>query len=244
LALSSGNLTYGGALTVTANGSALASGDNIPLVATSGGSFSGWFSSVSVPVLSGGLAWDTNDLATAGNLDVYAFTTTPLTAATLINTTATIPAAKLANHSSSAKAASVYPAGWTATASGATLGSVSFNGGGDLVYTAGGTAGTDNFTVTLYDGHGSQTLAVSVTLAGANTGPTITPSVDVNDYGTFTASGLPGTNYVIQLATTLSPANWTDYATNAAAGNGLISFTDTVTVTGHGGQVYYRLRQQ
>lgn len=164
-----GAVTYNGMLNVTATGDTLASGDSFTLFTGSG--FSGWFSTVSLPALPTGLTWDTNDLATSGVLDVYTFTTTPLTVATLINTTATIPAAKLANHSSSAKAASLYPTGWTATASGNTLGSVSFNGNSDLIYTANGTAGTDNFTVTLHDGHGAQTVAVTVTVSTANVGP-------------------------------------------------------------------------
>jgi fibronectin-binding autotransporter adhesin len=160
------NLTYGGPLTVTKSGTdALASGDSFTLVTKTSGTLGGWFSSVTLPVLASGISWDTNHLATAGILDVYSFSTTPLTVATLTNTTATIPAAKLANHSSSSKAASPYPTGWTASASGATLGSVSFDGSHNLIYTSGGTAGTDNFTVTFYDGHGSQTMAVSVTLS-------------------------------------------------------------------------------
>lgn len=137
LVLGAKNLTYGGALTVTATGDALASGDGFILI-TNTGTKSGWFSSVTLPTLASGISWDTNDLATAGILDVYTFTTTPLTVATSANTAATIPASKLANHSSSSKASQPYPTGWTASASGATLGGVSFSSG-NMIYTAGAT---------------------------------------------------------------------------------------------------------
>lgn len=238
------DLTYGGTLTVTATGGALVAGNSFTLNTTTG-TRSGWFSSVTLPTLGSGLAWDTNKLATAGVLDVYNFTTTALTASTLTNTTATILASKLANHTSSAKAGAAYPTGWTATASGNTLGSVSFDSG-NLVYMANGTAGTDNFTVTFYDGHGSQTMAVSVTVSEANVGPALSPDnrhLTNGDKGSFTASGIPGTTYIVQLSTDMT--TWTDYdATTASLSNGLIDYVDSVTITDHGNTVFYRLKQQ
>jgi len=251
LALGANNLAYGGALTVTLNGGALAlaSGDSFTLVTSSHTSpaFSGWFSSVTLPTLASGVAWDTNDLATSGVLDVYSFTTTPLTVSTLASTAATIPAAKLAGHASSSKG-STYPTGWMAEVSGAGLGSASFDGSGNLIYTAGATPGTDNLTVTFFDGHGSQTMAVTVTINAENVGPGLSPDngyLTNGGYGSFTASGIPNESYDVEVATSMS-GPWVP-ATNGtvqAAPNGVISYTDTETISAYGGMVFYRLKQQ
>jgi len=244
LALGGNSLTYGGALTVTLNSGTLAAADSFPLITTSG-SLSGWFSGVTLPALASGLSWDTNHLATGGVLDVYSFTTTPLSVGTLTNTTATIPASKLANHAISSKNGA-YPTGWTAVASTPSLGSASFDGSGNLIYTAGGTAGTDNFTVTFFDGHGSQTMGVTVTVNSVNAGPALYAGNGFQNnggYATFTASGIPGNYYVVQYSTDL--VNWTDITPAVQAlPNGLISFTDTATIANYGNSVYYRLRQQ
>jgi hypothetical protein len=248
LVVSSLPLTYGGTLVVSNNpvSPPLASGDSFTLFNAS--SYSGWFGSVSVPALASGLSWDTNDLATSGVLDVYSFTTTPLTVATVINTTVTIPDSKLANHTSSAKAGAVYPTGWTAAASTPSLGSASFDGSGNLVYVASGTAGTDNFTVTFNDGHGSQTMVVTVTVNLANVGPTLSLNSGYQsngDYGSFTASGIPNTTYDVEVATSMSgPWSPANNPTVTAAANGLISYLDTKTITAYGGTVFYRLSQQ
>jgi hypothetical protein len=45
-------------------------------------------------------------------------------------------------------------------------------------------------------------------------------------------NGMPGSNYVLQVATNLaSPANWQPLATNAAGVNGVGTFTDTNTLS-------------
>jgi hypothetical protein len=86
----------------------------------------------------------------------------------------------------------------------------------------------------------------SFRLSAANVGPTLSLNNGYQNnggFGSFTASGIPGTNYVVQFSTDMT--TWTDETPAVqAAGNGLISFTDTVSLTGHGGTVYYRLRQQ
>jgi autotransporter-associated beta strand protein len=248
LVVSSLPLTYGGTLVVSNNPAspALASGDNFTLFNAS--SYNGWFSGVTLPVLASGLSWDTNDLATSGVLDVYSFTTTPLTVATVINTTVTIPDSKLANHTSSAKAGAVYPTGWTAAASTPSLGSASFDGSGNLVYVASGTPGTDTFTVTFHDGHGLQTMTVTVTVNPVNAGPTLSLNSGYQSnggYGSFTASGIPNTTYDVEWAPALNgPWNPASNPTVTAAANGLISYLDTETISAYGGTVFYRLRQQ
>jgi hypothetical protein len=172
-------------------------------------------------------------------LDVYSFTTTPLTVSMLKNTAATVLAAKMTSHASSVKG--------TATAVSATTpangGAASVDVSGNLTYTpATDYTGADSFTVTFSDGSGTQTMAVSVTVNQANVGPSLTAQANGSGYGTFMASGIPNTTYVLQISTDLS--TWNDYSTVTAAANGLISYTDSVSIAAHGGTVYYRLKQQ
>ena len=236
LTQTAGTLTYAGNLTVTATGDALASGNSIPLFVPPG-TPSGWFSSLTLPPLSSGLAWNTNGLATSGNLAVYTFTTTPLAFDMVQNTTANVSALKMdaqANSSFGAHAVAV---------SGASHGTASISAGA-LTYTpTANYVGADNFTVTYSDGQNTQTMLVTVTVNDQNVGPTITP-VNAGGFGSFTASGIPNHTYTVQIATSLSPANWADYDTNVpAVANGVISYTDPVSITAHGGTVYYRLKQ-
>jgi hypothetical protein len=60
-------------------------------------------------------------------------------------------------------------------------------------------------------------------------------------FGSFVASGIPSTTYVVQMSTNL--ISWSDYDTTTAAANGVISYTDPVSIVAHGGTVYYRLKQ-
>ena len=245
------NLTYGGTLTVTASGDTLAAGDGFILF-TNTGTKSGWFSSVTVPALASGISWDTNKLATNGVLDIYNFSTTALSLTTPTNTAATISSNKLANHVSSARLTAAYPAtGWkaavtTAPSSGSTA---VVNGDGSLTYTPGATAnsaGSDSFTVTFQDGHGWQTMAVSVTV-GNGTGQS--PNVvygPITTNGNFVVrfAGLPGTTYTVEKTASLnSPISWTrlgNYTapTDNSAGFGIGVFQVSDPVGSGGG--YYR----
>jgi autotransporter-associated beta strand protein len=73
-----GNITYGGNLTVTATGDALAVGDSFQLFElTGGGTFSGGFSSFSLPNLPAGRSWDTSTLNTTGTITVVNYVGTP-----------------------------------------------------------------------------------------------------------------------------------------------------------------------
>ena len=66
-----GNLTFGGALTVSNLGGALTNGDSFPLF--NAGGYNGNFASLSLPVLATGLVWNTNLLAVNGTLSVAAY---------------------------------------------------------------------------------------------------------------------------------------------------------------------------
>jgi autotransporter-associated beta strand protein len=246
LALGANNLTYGGALTVAATGDPLVSGDSFPLVASSG-TLSGWFSSVTLPALGAGLSWDTNDLATSGVLDVYTFTTTPLALSTPINTAATVSAAKLANHVSSGKLALAYPGtGWSASATPpASGGSVVINGDGSFTYTPGGAAnvngGTDSFTVNFNDGHGSQSMAVSVTVGTSSSSgqsPNILTS-GTDGSGNFYAlfAGAPSTTFTVETNSVVSGGTWVKYANYTSGSDGLINVTN---VPPTGGSLFFR----
>jgi autotransporter-associated beta strand protein len=61
-------LTCGGTLTVTASGDALAAGDSFQLFSAT--TFSGTFSSVTLPALAGGLTWDTSRLYIDGSISL------------------------------------------------------------------------------------------------------------------------------------------------------------------------------
>ncbi len=61
-------LTCGGTLTVTASGDALAAGDNFQLFSAT--TFSGTFTSVTLPTLAGGLTWDTSRLYIDGSISL------------------------------------------------------------------------------------------------------------------------------------------------------------------------------
>jgi hypothetical protein len=208
--LSSGTLTYGGTLMVSNNpSSTLASGDSFTLFNAS--SYSGWFSSVAVPALAGGISWDTNKLAATGVLDIYTFTTTPLTLSTPVNIAAVIPALKLANHSTSARAASSYPTGWTTAVTTPGHGTASVDGSGNLTYTPSSNySGSDSFTFTFYDGHGWQTMAVSVT-AGSGNGQTANSVYTGTANGNFVAqfAGIPGYTYTVETNTVVTGPGWT-----------------------------------
>ena len=61
-------LTCGGTLTVTSSGDALAVGDTFRLLSAT--TYSGTFSSVTLPVLTGGLVWDTSKLYVNGSISL------------------------------------------------------------------------------------------------------------------------------------------------------------------------------
>ena len=65
-------ITYGGALTITASGDPLVSGDRFTLFNLSSGSYAGAFANVNLPVLSTGLKWDITSLAVDGCIQVSA----------------------------------------------------------------------------------------------------------------------------------------------------------------------------
>ena len=226
LACTGGGITYGGTLAVTKTGAdALAVNDSFTLFTKSSGTFSGWFSSVSVPTLASGLSWDTNKLATTGVLDIYTFTTTPLTLSTPSNTTAVIPALKLANHASSSRGT---PVAVSATTPGHGTAGVS---AGELTYTpTTGYGGSDSFTVTFNDGQGTQTMAVSVTVGnGTGQSPNVLAfgTVGGNFFANF--AGIPGTTYTVESNSVASGTGWAKIPNPASIDGKYTAPTDNAT---------------
>jgi len=243
LTQSAGTLTYGGSLTVTASGDALANGDSITLFANTGSGYSGWFSSVSLPTLASGISWDTNKLATTGVLDIYPFTTATLTLSTPTNTAAVMTAAKLANHTSSSRGTPVLLS--TPAPSTPSHGSASVTAGA-LTYTpTAGYSGNDSFTATFRDSHGWQTITVNVTVGNGTGG---SPNVvygptQVGPNFVVRFAGIPGTVYTVETNAAASGTGWgkevnvTAPTDNSAGfGIGVFQISDPVGV----GSLFYR----
>ncbi|HTV39651.1 MAG TPA: autotransporter-associated beta strand repeat-containing protein [Candidatus Sulfotelmatobacter sp.] len=91
-----GLLTYGGTLTVTnISSTPLAAGNSFKLFTA--GSYTGAFSSISLPSPGAGLAWNTSNLAVNGTLSVVATTGPKITSITVNGSTLTITANGSAN---------------------------------------------------------------------------------------------------------------------------------------------------
>ena len=235
LVLGAKNIAYGGTLTVTASGSALAAGDSFILI-TSTGTKNGWFNSVSVPSLASGISWHTNKLAMTGVLDIYTFSTTALALTTPVNTAATISALKLANHASSSRGTPVLV---SATAPGHGTASVT---SGALTYTPTfGFSGSDSFAITFQDGHGWQTIVVSVTVGnGAGQSPNYlssgTTNISSENYFYVNFAGFPGDTYTVETNSLGSGASWTKWGNITASSTGAMQVLDPVG----SGSLFYR----
>jgi autotransporter-associated beta strand protein len=238
LVLGAKNLTYGGALTIVsnANSDAFVSGDSFILVTTTG-TLGGWFSSVTVPALGSGLAWDTNDLATSGVLDIYNFTTNSVqTMAAIENTPTTLAISKLTSKATGQRGAVTLSS--VSSASGATV-SIS---GSNISYTPPADfIGTDMFSAVLTDGHGSMTATVVVTVSAVNAGATLSGGDNGSGNYQFTASGMPNQTYEVQVSTD-GLDNWSNYEPVTAAANGVVIYTDPDPILNHASR-YYRLAQ-
>jgi autotransporter-associated beta strand protein len=225
IARSGSGLAYGGTLTVTKTGAdTLTSGDSFTLFTITSGSFSGWFSTVTVPALASGLSWDTNRLATTGVLDIYSFTTNAVQTMSAVKNTATsLLISKLVSKASSSRGTVVLSS--VSSASGAT---VSINGDHINYTPPGDFTGTDTFKAVLTDGHGSITATVVVTVNAINASSTLTALDVTSDPGhvILTASGLPSTTYKVQ-ASDDGGSTWNQIGTATTAANGVLTYTDT-----------------
>ena len=240
-----GLMTYGGALTVTAAGNALAGGDKIDLfdAGSFGGSFSGGITYPSY-TLQSGENWSSADLTVDGSILINRAPTAGIQYLTVTkNNTLMVSAATLAGLSYDAD-------GQTRTITG--VSGISTNGpannvtlsGGNLSYTpATDFVGADQFTYTIDDGHGgTATVTAKVTVKAAKPSfnaqlidPTSNPGhVTVRGYG------IPGNQYDVQRSSdsSFSAGSITTFGPVTAAGNGVVSWTDDSPPEG---SAFYRL---
>lgn len=216
-----GTLTLGGTLLVTnTDGSAFAAGDSFALFNAT--AFSGGFSSVNLPSLSAGLAWDTSQLSGGGTISVAA-----------LPAVGVLPAATNFNYGGSATL--------TALASGTgalryqwfdqNTNAISGATNSTLVLAAPVVAASGNYTVVVTNGFGRATNFCAVTILPASltvTANSFSKAAGVNWIfaGTeFTSSGLVNGDTVA--SATLASAG----ATNAAAA-GVYAITVTNALGG------------
>jgi autotransporter-associated beta strand protein len=222
IVLSSGALAYGGTLSVTASGDALTGGEVFDLFDAS--SFTGSFTTTTLPTLSSGLNWYLGGLATDGTLKVNR---APVTTTDEISrnggTSGTkVTIAELLSNDTDADGDSMSLIGFSATsAQGATISS----SGAFLVYkTTSPIDVNDSFTYTNSDGFGGISVGtVTVTTTGVTTQTRQLESVSAGE-GSF--YGVPGTSYTVQYSETMEEGDWHTLMTVTTDGSGLASFTD------------------
>jgi autotransporter-associated beta strand protein len=240
IVLSSGALAYGGTLTVTASGDTLTGGVVFDLFDAS--SFTGSFSTTTLPSLSSGLNWYVGALATDGTLKVNrAPVATGETISRSGGTNGTkVTIAEVLSNDTDADGDSMSLIGFSATsAQGATISS----NGAFLVYTTTSSIDLDDsFTYTNSDGFGGISVGtVTVTTTGATKQTRQLESVSAG-HGSF--YGVPNTGYTVEYTDSLDPAHWQPLTTVGVEGvvttdaNGLASFTDPAPPEG---ERFYRI---
>ena len=221
LNVTSGTVVFGGTLTVTNIGGALAPGNTFDLF---DGTLSGSFSTLNLP--NGASHWNTSDLNIGGTI---AYVNANPVAANLSvgvavggTTTASVIGKYAATPDADGDAVTITvvstPGSGTAT----------IVGGTNIIYTSTGGPGSDSFTYTVSDGlGGTDTKTVSVTISSPEGFNKLAGPVN-NGNGTFTLDylGIPGLNYALDESPDLvAPYTWYPVLTNTASGSGAISYT-------------------
>jgi hypothetical protein len=122
---------------------------------------------------------------------------------------------------------------------GVTNGTVTTDGTNATYTATNGT--TDSFTYTVSDGFGGTASATVTVFISSNVqGYNLLSASNLgNGTNVLTFAGIPTYNYALDLATNLAPPiNWMPQATNPAANNGSLIFTNVSTAP----QSYYRTR--
>lgn len=239
LVLTSGTLTYGGALTVTNTGNPLVGGEIFTNF--SAGSYAGLFSATNLPSLSAGLNWWLGNLANDGTIVVNRAPTAQnktytrgkgmslkIAKSDLISD-ATDPDSALGDFVSYDSLTSTGSQGATITEDATYVYYSPANNNNDTLQyrvkdSRGGTA-TANIQINVISTEGdAQTISVS---GGA---------------ATVNFAGIPGYSYLVQRSTNL--ADWVTLITTNAPSNGLFSLTDNFSdLGGPPSQAYYRTAQ-
>jgi hypothetical protein len=105
----------------------------------------------------------------------------------------------------------------------------------------------DQISYGIADAFGGTNIGyINIVVAGSITDNTSITRIVTGANNVITAYGIPGYAYVLERATSLSPAVWADVATTTAATNGLINAADTFSDLGGVAppNAYYRLKWQ
>ena len=234
-----GTVTYGGTLTVTATGSALAAGDSFTLFAATG--YAGSFSTITLPTLGSGLAWDTGNLAVNGTIAVAALpfiTTQPANQSVTQGSPATFSVTATGtalNYQWQKNGASIGGA----TASSYTISSTTTNDAasyGVVIANAVGSTNSATATLTVNVPPGITTQPVSQNI---NQGSPVTFSVTATGTAPLTyqwlkngtnISGATSASYTISSVTATDAANYTVAVANVAGSTNSSTATLTVNV--------------
>ena len=212
-----GTLTLGGTLTVTNTATnALAAGDSFDLLNAT--TFSGTFSSKTLPVLATNLVWDTSLLTSAGILTVAALPA-------VIVSPATTNILSGASAQLTATASGTFPLNyqWYDKNTNAIAGATNAT----LLLAAVTTAATGNYNVIVTNLYGRATNVSAVNVSAPV--PPLLSSAGVLNGGGFALSGTgtAGQAYVLLGASNLvPPIVWLPLATNSADTNGNFNFND------------------
>ncbi len=222
LVLSSGTLTYGGALTVVNIGAALQLNDTFDLFDAS--AFAGSFSPITLPSLPTGLAWDTTQLTVDGTIRVVCNGT--LAAGAAANTAICLGGNYALNGSGTGGSGAVSSYAWTSTPAGFTAGSAN--------PTVSPTV-TTTYHLTVADTVGcTATVDVTVTVNSIPTS-TITAAPDACANSTNNTASVPtqpGVSYLWTISNgSITAGAGTDSITYTAGGSGSMGLDCAVTNT-------------
>jgi fibronectin type 3 domain-containing protein len=228
LTQTAGTLSYGGTLTVTATGNALAGGDVIPLFSSTSANYGGGFSTVTGPAKPAGLTRDASQLTggTGGNIT---FACDGSLVAHTATDTAICPGGSYSLNGSATDGGGSYtyswvsaPAGFTSTAANPSVSPTA----------------TTTYTLTVTDGNGC-TASAAVTVA-VNV---CTASVTISEIlGTsLSYSGGVGTKFVLFSSRSVDApmSAWTRVETNSATPG-----TFTIPAVGSSAQLFYRIQSE
>ena len=227
LVVLSGGLTYGGTMTVTNIGNAPAGGDVFTLFSTS--SYSGSFSSTTLPSLGAGLNWYQGNLTNNGTLVVNRSPTAgTITYYRPSGVSYKIKISDLITNVSDADLDAVtFVDNGAATTNGLTI-----TGNATYIFVPTNNV-NDAFTFRARDDRGgTNTLTVKITIASV-TGQGQTVTLGTNSTVTATFYGIPGSTYVAQRATNVFfTLGFTNLSTNIAPANGVFDVTDNFSDLG------------
>ena len=235
LALTNGNWTYTGTLTLTNIGPALSSG-TFTLFNASAGTYGGAFATLNLPP--GGLNhWKTNNLVVDGTITFTNATPVAqdITAGVVQGGTVTLPVIGGKNSATDADSDTLSVTAVSTPGSG----SASF-GASNVTYVASGSLGTNTFTYTVSDGiGGTDTKTVTVVVGNPQGFNQVSAGVDGGN-AVLQYLGIPGTNYALEITHSLPATNWVPVVTNPASASGYLYFTNPISLSPTND--YYRTR--